>query len=92
MITLVTLASTEFQTALKGNAVETATDVPPAVFPFTAHPGLKIPLSADARPVEFFQLFFGNDTMKLLVEETNRSVNKLIVTQMQTITFSELHL
>ena len=75
MITLVTLISTASPSALKWNPVETAADVPPAVFPFTAHPGLKIPLSADARPVEFFQLFFGNDTMELLVEETNRSVN-----------------
>ena len=75
MITLVILTYTVSQSALKWNAVETATDVPPAVFPFTAQPGLKIPLSADARPFEFFQLFFGDDTMELLVEETNRSVN-----------------
>ena len=60
---------------MRWNAVETATDVPPPAFPFAAHPGLQIPLSAAARPVEFFQLFFGDDTMELLVEETNRSVN-----------------
>ena len=30
-----------------------------------------------ARPVEFFQLFLGDDTTELLVEETNRSVNKV---------------
>ena len=64
--------STESKCALKWNAVETATDVPPAVFPFTAQPGLKIPFSADARPFEFFQLFFGDDTMELLVEETGQ--------------------
>ena len=78
MITLVTLVSTVSPSALKWNPVETATDVPPAVFPFTAHPDLKIPHFADARPVEFFQLFFGNDTMELLVQETNRSGNKQV--------------
>lgn len=62
---------------MKWNAIETATDVPVAAFPFTARPGLRIPLSAEDRPVEFFQLFFGEDTMELLVEETNRSVNRI---------------
>lgn len=71
MITLVKLTFTVSQSALKWNTIET---VPPAVFPFAAHPGLKVPLSIDARPVEFLQLFFG-DIMELLVEETNRSVN-----------------
>ena len=72
MITLVKLTFTVSQSALKWNTIEM---VPPAVFPFAAHPGLKVPLSVDARPVEFLQLFFGDDIMELLVEETNRSVN-----------------
>ena len=44
MITLVTLVSTVSPSALKWNPIETATDVPPAVFSFTTHAGLKIPL------------------------------------------------
>ena len=63
MIILVTLVSTVSPSALKWNPVETATDVPPAVFPFTTHAGFKNTTLADARPVKFFQLFFGNDTM-----------------------------
>jgi len=59
---------------LEWTAIENASDTPPVAFPFTAHPGLRIPLSADARPSEFFALFFGDDTMELLVEETNRLV------------------
>ena len=60
---------------MKWDAIETANDVPAAAFPFTAQPSVRMPLSADARPVEFFQLFFGDDTMEFLVEETNRLVN-----------------
>jgi len=77
---------------LKWNAIDTATDVPAAAFPFTAQPGLHIPLSADARPVEFFNLFFGDDTMELLVEETNRSVNSVIIVQIHHSYYSKLHL
>ena len=59
-------------------AVDTETDVGPTAFPFTAHPGLRIPLSVDARQSEFFALFFGDDTMELLVEETNRLVREVV--------------
>jgi len=59
---------------LEWTAIENASDNPPVAFPFTAHPGLQIPSSADARPSVFFALFLGNDTMELLVEETNRLV------------------
>jgi len=72
MITLVTLVSTISPSALKWTPVETATDVPPAVFPFTAHPGLK--LMPDQSSFSSCT-FFGNDTMELLVEKTSRSVN-----------------
>jgi len=65
---------------------------PAAAFPFTAQPGLHIPLSADARPVEFFNLFFGDDTMELLVEETNRSKNSVIIVQIHHSYYSKLHL
>ena len=47
MITLVTLESTVSQSALKWNAVETATDVPPGVYshlPLLSPPILLLPL------------------------------------------------
>ena len=54
------------------DVVDPATDVSPPAFPFTAQPGPRIPLSRDADPIEFFQLFFGEDTREILVNETNR--------------------
>ena len=51
--------------------VDNATDTSPEQFPFMAEPGMKTSLSSDS-PLDFFQLFFGYDTMQLLAEETNR--------------------
>jgi len=56
----------------KWKAVDPTSDTSPGDFAFTGQPGPQTSLTPDAQPYEFFQLSFGSDTIRMLIEETNR--------------------
>lgn len=45
---------------------------PPPPFPFTGNAGLKVLVSDAEDPLEYFQLFFDNDILSYIAQETNR--------------------
>lgn len=45
---------------------------PPPKFPFTGDPGIKVFVSDSGDPLEFFQLFFDDEILDFIVQETNR--------------------
>ena len=51
----------------KWKAVDPSSDTSPGDFPFTGQPGPQTSLTPDAQPYEFFQLFFGSDTIRMLI-------------------------
>lgn len=61
--------------------IDTTTKViPPPKFPFTANPGIKASISDADDPLEYFRLFFDENIMNYIVEETNRYANNHIET------------
>ena len=46
-------------------------DIPPTAIPFREEPALRISLSADSSPLDFFSLFFDDVIIHMLVDGTN---------------------
>lgn len=53
-------------------------DPGPPTIPFTATPGLKVRLDPTSSPLQYFQLFFSDQLINLIVDETNRYSNQWI--------------
>ena len=55
-----------------------ASDIPPTPQPFNEETGQQTDLTADSRPLDFFQLFVDDTVLKMLVEGTNSYAAKTI--------------
>ena len=53
-------------------------DIPPTAIPFREEPGLRISLSADSSPLDFFSLFFDDVIIHMLVNGTNEYAGDVI--------------
>lgn len=49
-------------------------------FPFTGNPGIKVSISDAEDPLEYFRLFFDENMINCIVQETNRYANNHIET------------
>ena len=49
-----------------------ASDRAPTALPIVQQSGSQTPLSPDAKPIDYWKLFFDDDILDLLVKETNR--------------------
>lgn len=59
--------------------IDTTTKVvPPPKFDFAGDPGIKVTISDAEDPLEYFGLFFDENIMKYIIEETNRYANNRI--------------
>lgn len=48
---------------------------------FTGNPGLQLPVPDNARPIDFFKMYFTEEMIELLVEETNRFAKQYLDSQ-----------
>ena len=53
-------------------------DIPPTAIPFREEPALRISLSADSSPLDFFSLFFDDVIIHMLVDGTNKYAGDVI--------------
>ena len=58
--------------------------IPPPKFPFSGNPGIKVPITDAEDPLEYFRLFFDENIISYIVEETNRFANNHLETAQLT--------
>ncbi|XP_064635294.1 piggyBac transposable element-derived protein 4-like [Lineus longissimus] len=54
-------------------------------YPFTGNPGIKVDIHDTSDPLEFFELFFGDELVDLIVTETNRFARQYLVEKEGTL-------
>ena len=57
----------------------------PREIPFEGNTGLTIPVPQDAKPYNFFKLYFTNDVIEMIFQETNRYAQQYITANADTL-------